>query len=247
MNNYLSKTVGNIVTEDYRTAGIFKKYKIDFCCNGNKNFGEVCETKKIDANSLIDELNLVKNSDQNTILDFQSWPLDLLTDYIEKKHHRYVEQRSPELQMYLSKLCRVHGDNHPELFKITELFNKSVGELAKHMKKEELILFPAIRKLVKMNYNNKIEKDVKLNSVSAPIQVMMSEHDTEGDRFREIAKLTDNYVPPADGCNTYRVTFSLLKEFEDDLHMHIHLENNILFPGAIELEDKIQEKFHLQV
>lgn len=247
MNNYLSKTVGNIVTEDYRTAGIFKKYKIDFCCNGNKNFGEVCETKKIDVDSLINELEEVKKSDQKSAVDFQSWPLDLLTDYIEKKHHRYVEQRSPELQMYLDKLCRVHGDKHPELFKIYELFNQSAGELAAHMKKEELILFPAIRKLVKLIYNNEIEKDVKLNSVSAPIQVMMSEHDTEGDRFREIAKLTDNFTPPADGCNTYRVTFSLLKEFEEDLHMHIHLENNILFPGAIEFENKIQEKMQLQV
>lgn len=247
MNNYLSKTIGNIVTEDYRTAGIFKKYKIDFCCNGNKNFGEVCEAKKINADSLSNELDAVKNTDQNTTIDFQSWPLDLLTDYIEKKHHRYIEQRAPGLQMYLQKLCRVHGDTHPELFKITELFNQSAGELGKHMKKEELILFPAIRKLVKLSYNGEIGNDVKLNSVSSPIQVMMSEHDTEGDRFRAIANLTHNYNTPADGCNTYRVTYSLLKEFEDDLHMHIHLENNILFPGAIELEDKVQERMQLKV
>ena len=247
MNNYLSKTIGTIVTEDYRTAEIFKKHNIDFCCNGNKNFGEVCETKKIDVGLLSDELKSVTNSDQKQTVDFLSWPLDLLTDYIEKKHHRYIEQRSPELQMYLDKLCKVHGNTHSELFKITELFNQSVGELAKHMKKEELILFPAIRKLVKLSYNSEIEKDVKLNSVSAPIQVMMSEHDIEGDRFREIARLTNNYITPPDGCNTYRVTLSLLKGFEDDLHMHIHLENNILFSGAIELEDKVQKKMQLQL
>lgn len=239
MNNYLSKTIGSIVTEDYRTAEIFKKYKIDFCCNGNKIFSEVCATKKIDENLLIGELSSVTNSDQKQAIDFQSWPLDLLTDYIEKKHHRYVEQRSPELQMYLDKLCRVHGDAHPELFQITGLFNQSVGELAKHMKKEELILFPAIRKLVKLSYNSEIEKDIKLNSVSAPIQVMMSEHNTEGERFYEIARFTNNYTTPPDGCNTYRVAFSLLKEFEDDLHIHIHLENNVLFPKAMKLEKEL--------
>lgn len=239
MNNYLSKTIGSIVTEDYRTAEIFKKYKIDFCCNGNKIFSEVCATKKIDENLLIGELSSVTNSDQKQAIDFQSWPLDLLTDYIEKKHHRYVEQRSPELQMYLDKLCRVHGDAHPELFQITGLFNQSVGELAKHMKKEELILFPAIRKLVKLSYNSEIEKDIKLNSVSAPIQVMMSEHNTEGERFHEIARFTNNYTTPPDGCNTYKVAFSLLKEFEDDLHIHIHLENNVLFPKAMKLEKEL--------
>ncbi len=241
MNNYLSKSIGSIVADDFRTATIFNKYKIDFCCNGHKNFGEVCEAKKIDIDALTNELDSVINSTQKANVDFQSWPLDLLADYIEKKHHRYIEQRSPEIKAYLDKLCKVHGNNHPELFKINELFSEGAGELAQHMKKEELMLFPKIKGLVKLVEKNNSEANKKPGSVSSIVQAMIAEHENEGVRFKQIAELTDNYSVPADGCSTYNVTFSLLKEFEEDLYMHIHLENNILFPGTIELEKKVNQ------
>jgi len=241
MNNYLSKSIGSIVADDFRTATIFNKYKIDFCCNGHKNFGEVCEAKKIDIDALTNELDSVINSTQKANVDFQSWPLDLLADYIEKKHHRYIEQRSPEIKAYLDKLCKVHGNNHPELFKITELFSEGAGELAQHMKKEELMLFPKIKGIVKLVEKNDSEANKKPGSVSSIVQSMIAEHENEGVRFKQIAELTDNYSVPADGCSTYNVTFSLLKEFEEDLYMHIHLENNILFPGTIELEKKVNQ------
>jgi len=241
MNNYLSKSIGSIVADDFRTATIFNKYKIDFCCNGHKNFGEVCEAKKIDIDALTNELDSVMNSTQKANVDFQSWPLDLLADYIEKKHHRYIEQRSPEIKAYLDKLCKVHGNNHPELFKINELFSEGAGELAQHMKKEELMLFPKIKGLVKLVEKNDSEANKKPGSVSSIVQAMIAEHENEGVRFKQIAELTDNYSVPADGCSTYNVTFSLLKEFEEDLYMHIHLENNILFPGTIELEKKVNQ------
>lgn len=160
---------------------------------------------------------------------------------MRKKHHRYIEQRSPEIKAYLDKLCRVHGKNHPELFKITELFNQGAGELAQHMKKEELMLFPKIKALVKLSEKGDVEKDKKPGSVSSIVQTMIAEHENEGVRFKQIAELTDNYSTPADGCSTYNVTYSLLKEFEEDLYMHIHLENNILFPGTLELEKKVNE------
>ncbi len=241
MNNYLSKSIGSIVADDFRTATVFNKYKIDFCCNGHKNFSEVCEVKKIDVDSLTEELNSVVNSEQKSTIDFQSWPLDLLADYIEKKHHRYIEQRSPEIKAYLDKLCRVHGKNHPKLFKITELFSQGAGELAQHMKKEELMLFPKIKALVKLSEKSDAEKDKKPGSVSSIVQSMIAEHENEGVRFKQIAELTDNYSTPDDGCSTYSVTYSLLKEFEEDLYMHIHLENNILFPETINLEKKVNE------
>ena len=241
MNNYLSKSIGSIVADDFRTATIFNKYKIDFCCNGHKNFGEVCEAKKIDIDARTNELDSVINSTQKANVDFQSWPLDLLADYIEKKHHRYIEQRSPEIKAYLDKLCKVHGNNHPELFKINELFSEGAGELAQHMKKEELMLFPKIKGLVKLVEKNDSEANKKPGSVSTIVQAMIAEHENEGVRFKQIAQLTDNYSVPADGCSTYNVTFSLLKEFEEDLYMHIHLENNILFPGTIELEKKVNQ------
>jgi len=183
----------------------------------------------------------VINSTQKANVDFQSWPLDLLADYIEKKHHRYIEQRSPEIKAYLDKLCKVHGNNHPELFKINELFSEGAGELAQHMKKEELMLFPKIKGLVKLVEKNDSEANKKPGSVSTIVQAMIAEHENEGVRFKQIAQLTDNYSVPADGCSTYNVTFSLLKEFEEDLYMHIHLENNILFPGTIELEKKVNQ------
>lgn len=239
MNDLENKTISEIVAEDYRTAKIFESYKIDFCCNGNKNFKDVIDTKKLDSEKIINELNSIKNKNNNSAMDYNSMPLDLLADYIEKKHHRYIEERTPDLKQYLAKLCNVHGDNHPELFEINRQFNESAGELAMHMKREELILFPYIRKMAAVIQKNEKINPPPFGSVENPIQAMMSEHEIEGERFKKISQITNNYTVPDDGCNTYRVTFSLLKEFEEDLHLHIHLENNILFPKAIEYEQKL--------
>jgi regulator of cell morphogenesis and NO signaling len=231
-----SLSVGSFVANDYRTASVFQKHGIDFCCKGGKTIDEVCESKKIDPDKLLSELAGISQQQDNEVSDFKSWPLDLLADYIEKKHHRYIEKTTPSLQAFLDKLCKVHGSAHPELFEIKNEFNASAGELAAHMKKEELILFPFIRKMVAPKNGN--EKFIKpgFGTVRNLIQMMMNEHDIEGERFRKITKLTKNYNPPSDACSTYKVTFALLKEFESDLHMHIHLENNILFPKSIELE-----------
>ncbi|REE16890.1 regulator of cell morphogenesis and NO signaling [Winogradskyella pacifica] len=232
------KEIGQYVADDFRTAAIFSKYKIDFCCNGNRTVEEACDKKGIDSNQLIDELNQVLNSKGAETIDYKSWPLDLLAEYIEKKHHRYVEEKIPVLRQFLDKLCRVHGERHPELFKINELFTASAGELASHMKKEELILFPFIKKMMKAKLEDGVVQPPQFGTVENPIAMMMEEHDNEGARFREIDALTNNYTPPADACNTYKVTFAMLDEFEKDLHLHIHLENNILFPEAIKLEQQ---------
>ncbi|WP_225036742.1 iron-sulfur cluster repair di-iron protein [Winogradskyella sp. SM1960] len=232
------KEIGQYVAEDFRTAAIFSKHKIDFCCQGNRTVEEACDKKGIDSNQLIEELNRVLNSKGGETIDYKSWPLDLLAEYIEKKHHRYVEEKIPVLRQFLDKLCKVHGSRHPELFKINELFVASAGELASHMKKEELILFPFIKKMVKAKIENGAVQSPQFGTVENPIAMMMEEHDNEGARFREIDALTNNYNPPADACNTYKVTFAMLEEFEKDLHLHIHLENNILFPEAIKLEEQ---------
>lgn len=242
MESLVEKPIGQIVVEDYRTAQIFKNHKIDFCCQGNRSIQEAAEKKKMDAQVLIDEIEALQKEEKEGTIDFQSWPLDLLADYIEKKHHRYVEEKIPVLKPYLEKLCKVHGDRHPELFEITEHFNTCAGELSAHMKKEELILFPAIRKMVKAKQTGtKLEKP-HFGTVQNPIQKMMMEHETEGERFRLIDDLSNNYTPPQDACNTYKVTFALLQEFENDLHQHIHLENNILFPNSAELEKELINK-----
>ena len=231
-------TIGEIVAEDFKTAAVFSKYGIDFCCKGQRTVEEVCDKNGIDPNELLDKLQAVINSKTDQSIDYRSWPLDLLAEYIEKKHHRYVEEKTPVLRQFLDKLCKVHGERHPELFEINELFLGCSGELASHMKKEELILFPFIKKMVTAKLQDSSLQSPSFGTVENPIAMMMQEHENEGDRLRKIALLTDNYTPPADACNTYKVTFAMLKEFEQDLHIHIHLENNILFPEAIKLEQQ---------
>lgn len=231
--------IGELVAQDYRTASVFKKYGIDFCCQGNRTIQDACESKKIDAKTVLTDLQNVGSEQSNGAADYNSWPLDLLADYIEKKHHRYVESKILEIKPFLDKICKVHGGRHPELFEIQEQFNASAGELAAHMKKEEFILFPFVRKMMKAQQEGAKVTAPGFGTVGNPVQMMMDEHTMEGERFSKIEALSDRYTPPQDACNTYAVTFALLKEFEQDLHMHIHLENNILFPKAIALEKEL--------
>ncbi|AUP81590.1 iron-sulfur cluster repair di-iron protein [Flavivirga eckloniae] len=232
------KQIGQFVAEDFRTAAVFSNYGIDFCCRGDRTVEEVCDKNDINVSELLGKLQNVLSSTTGQNIDYKSWPLDLLVDYIEKTHHRYVAKKVPVLLQFLDKLCNVHGENHPELFEINEHFKASAGELAAHMKKEELVLFPFVKKMVNATISQSGIQAPHFGTVENPIAMMKDEHDNEGVRFREIAKLTNNYTPPADACNTYRVAYAMLEEFEKDLHLHIHLENNILFPGAIKLEQQ---------
>jgi regulator of cell morphogenesis and NO signaling len=228
--------IGEYVAKDFRTAALFSKYGIDFCCNGNRSIEEACQKKAVTADVLLQEIETVLSSKSDSGIDYNAWPIDLLADYIEKTHHRYVSEKTPILLQFLDKLSRVHGAKHPELLLINELFKGCAGELAQHMKKEELILFPFIKKMVHATLSDELIELPHFETIQNPIAMMMHEHDAEGVRFRKIAELTNNYTPPADGCNTYKVTFAMLEEFEQDLHKHIHLENNILFPKAAKLE-----------
>ncbi len=239
MNFQENNIIGELVAQDYRAAAVFKKYGIDFCCQGNRTIEDACVAKNLDSKLVVTDLNSINQVSSEGTTDYKSWPIDLLADYIEKKHHRYVEEKTQEIKPYLDKICRVHGERHPELFEINEHFNAAAGELATHMKKEELVLFPFVRKMAKAKQENTVPDTPHFGTVENPIQMMMNEHTTEGERFRKIETLSNNYTPPQDACNTYRVTFALLKEFEQDLHLHIHLENNMLFPKAIELEKQL--------
>lgn len=231
------KHIREFVAADFRTAAVFSKYKIDFCCRGDRPIDEVCEKNNISLDAILQDLDKVINSSSEQTIDYKSWPTDLLADYIQKKHHRYVLEKTPVLRQFLDKLCKVHGGRHPELFKVNELFTASTNELTRHMKDEESILFPYIREMVEAKSDGKPKPPTeKFGTVESPIATMLDEHDAEGVRFREIARITDDYTPPADACNTYRVAFQMLEEFEKDLHLHIHLENNILFRSAVDLE-----------
>jgi regulator of cell morphogenesis and NO signaling len=229
-------TIGEYVAKDFRTAALFSKYGIDFCCNGNRSIEEACQKKAVNPAVLLQEIETVLLSKSDSGIDYNAWPIDLLADYIEKTHHRYVSEKTPILLQFLAKLSRVHGASHPELILINELFQGCAEELAQHMKKEELILFPFIKKMVHATLSDELIELPHFETIQNPIAMMMHEHDAEGVRFRKISELSNNYTPPADGCNTYKVTFAMLEEFEQDLHKHIHLENNILFPKAAKLE-----------
>lgn len=229
--------VGELVAKDYQTASIFQIHGIDFCCNGNRSIKEVCTRAKVTTDELIQELDVVLNGKVIFNNEIQSLPIDELAEHIEKVHHSYVQKQIPVLNAFLEKLVKVHGERHPELLEIREAFKSSSEQLTMHMKKEELLLFPHVRKMVRAIKNNEKVGPAIFGTVLNPIEVMKAEHETEGDRFRRIAEWSNNYMPPEDACNTYRVAFNLLREFESDLHLHIHLENNILFPKAIELEE----------
>ena len=238
MNVLEQPTIGEYVAKDFRTAAIFSKYGIDFCCKGNRTIEEASEKKGLDFNQIEKEVTQVLAIQGTNTIDFNSLPSDLLIDYIEKTHHRYVEEKSAVLVPFLDKLTKVHGENHPELFAIHELFVGCANELAQHMKKEELVLFPFIKQMDNALRTGEAIEQPHFGTVENPIAMMKHEHENEGDRFVKIAELTNNYTPPADACNTYKVTFAMLQEFEQDLHKHIHLENNILFPRAIAMESK---------
>jgi regulator of cell morphogenesis and NO signaling len=228
-------TVGDLVAQDARAATIFEKYQIDFCCNGNKTLREACaDEEKVGAVELA-LAGLLETPAPSGVsaLDYRGWPIDLLADYIEKKYHRETTRKSDSIRGHLDKICRVHGENHPELFEIKDLFEESAGELAMHMQREELVLFPFIRKMV---LNGKAPV-AAFGSVENPIRALSHEHEEEGERFRKIAALSNDYTVPADGCQTYRLTFQQLKEFELMLHFHIHLENNLLFPQALQMAE----------
>lgn len=238
--NTKTDLIGNMVAEDFRTAAVFKRHGIDFCCKGGRTIEEACTSKKLDPEKVYAELESLPANEGGSI-DFGSWPLDLLADYIEKTHHRYVEEKTPVLQAFLDKLCKVHGNRNPELFEINTLFNESAHDLAAHMKKEELILFPFVRNMIKAKISGGVLPHPAFGTVENPVSMMQHEHSVEGDRFRRIAEITHEYLPPADACNTYKVAFAMLQDFENDLHKHIHLENNILFPKAIQLEKEFIE------
>ncbi len=234
------KTIGSIVADDFRAASVLTAHGIDFCCKGGRTVEEVCRKHDLDPAELTREIMEVLSRDANVGEEYKNWTMTKLTEHIEQVHHRYVEAQSAVLKIYLNKLCKVHGDRHPELFEIFNEFEECSEAMAVHMKKEELILFPFIRRMEKARTEGSPLPVAQFGSVNNPVEMMKEDHDAEGERFRRIEKLSNGYQNPPDGCATYSTAMNMLREFEQDLHMHIHLENNILFPRAIEFEEKLR-------
>jgi regulator of cell morphogenesis and NO signaling len=224
-------TIGEVVRLNFKAAQLFEKHQIDFCCGGDKTLGKACSDSGVDFSTLNGEIEeLLKiNDPESKYID--GLGMDQLCDYIVSRHHSYVAENIPFLKQKLQKLCDVHGSHHPELFEINKLFGLVAENLAAHMDKEEQILFPVLRKLAQQLKSGTPDSE-EVEKARLSIAELEEEHTAEGERFGEIAKLSNQYTMPPDGCNTFDVTYRTLKEFEQDLHRHIHLESNVLFKKA---------------
>lgn len=226
-------TIGEIVAQDFRAAEIFKEAGIDFCCGGKKGIDESCLEKGIDPHELSEKLEMLESYPNTTTNNFIEWEPGFLSDYIVNTHHKYVLKTLPDLVMYTEKIASVHGTRHPELEEVAALFSKINIELLQHLKKEEEVLFPMVKEALVTGSEN------AMSTIISEITRMSAEHEFAGGAMDRINFLTSGYKVPPDGCNTYHVAFKLLDQFEADLHKHVHLENNILYPKALALTKNI--------
>lgn len=234
-NTTLNKTIGEIVALDYRTAEVFKNYGLDFCCGGGKTLNKACERKGINEKAVLNDLATV--TVDRPADNYKDWSLDFLIDYIVQNHHHFVRRKLPEIKEYAKKVAKVHGKTYPELKQMLTLFVILKDELLIHLEKEEELLFPYIKDLTKLQEEGKSLKDALISKrAEESIRMMKEEHEEAGEILDKMAKLSNDFTPPKDDCTTFRVYFQNLKAFRDDLHKHIHLENNILFPQVLEIE-----------
>ena len=239
MHLNLQTPVGEIARFNYKTVEVFEKLRIDFCCGGDLSLEEACKRQKVNADEVLVSIKKLFGSTQTDNDPIHALPLGQLIDHIISVHHAYVLESIPVLQRFLNKITGVHGTNHPELAVVEDYFNQAAANLLQHMQKEEQILFPAIKEMLLAKSGEAEFSGSHCGTVQSPISVMKQEHEAEGDRFEKISAMTNNYTIPADACNTFAYAYQKLQEFEQDLHRHIHLENNILFPEAINLEKEL--------
>jgi regulator of cell morphogenesis and NO signaling len=232
----MNATVGEIVATDFRTASVFERFGIDFCCGGRRSLEDACRSVEADPAAVIRALDALPTAAAETE-DVTRWPLTRLIDHIVSTHHAYVQSTSPTIGHYLAKLEEVHGARHPELHRVAAAFARLSGDLAQHMLKEEQVLFPYVRELVDHADQTFGAPRSPFGSVANPIRMMEREHREAADEVRIIRELTNGYTAPGDGCTTYAVCLAELAQFERDLHRHVHLENNVLFPRAVALEN----------
>ena len=237
-------TLAEIVKADYHTAGLLESLNLDYCCRGKRTLKEACNEAGLKVDDVIEKLENSPNQ-QDTTYKYDEWELDFLVDYIVNIHHSYVKKYMPLIAAHSEKVMNAHSENHPEVKEITELFATVKNELESHMMKEERMLFPYMKKLAEAKRGVSEFELAPFGTIQNPIKVMEMEHEGAGNLFYRIRELSNNYSVPADGCITFKTLYDELKEFENDLHIHIHLENNILHPKAIELEKNLSKNiFH---
>lgn len=239
MYNYEVQTIKEIVTQNFKTAAVFEKYSLDFCCKGGVTIADACKEKQINPATVIADLEQLTDAADSISQRFNEWNAEFLATYIVENHHSYVRQAIPALVAHTQKIASVHGGRHPELKQVAAIFTDVANDMISHMHKEEMILFPYVVALYRSSQDKAPVPRAPFGTAKNPIAMMEQEHESAGSMMYEIRELTNNYAIPDDACTTYRVALQELKEFERDLHQHVHLENNILFPKAVALEEML--------
>jgi regulator of cell morphogenesis and NO signaling len=240
MENIDKKPIGQIVADNYAVWQVFESHKIDYYNKGRQRLEEVADQYKIDLQTLKSEIEKKEGNQSEENEDFNSWTLDALSDYIVTTYHRYADKQIQVIKPALEKVCGEYGDRHPGLPEIKKLFDEAAGVVAVHQKKEELMLFPFIRKMADAEKNNKaFGRPSATRSVEGPVDMLTHEHHQQSDLFQKIAQLSHDYTLPAGTDGAFKDSLRLLKEFATNLHQHLHLENNILFPKALQLEKEL--------
>jgi regulator of cell morphogenesis and NO signaling len=228
MYNLLDRPLSQIVLENFQTAQILENHGLDFCCKGKRTLRAACTEKGITAETVVAQLNNIL-TENNGFSNFQNLSLSMLADYIVETHHAYVRRNMPLISGYLFKIATKHGDKFPYMKRVFVLFAQVRTELESHLSKEEEVVFPAIKKLEQQGTASAV------TYMHEPIRAMEEEHEVAGTLLQKIRELTNNYEMPDGSCTTFRLAINALKDFESNLHHHVHLENNILFPKAISL------------
>jgi regulator of cell morphogenesis and NO signaling len=243
MNLDGARTVRELAIEIPNATRTFERLGIDYCCGGSRSLNDACMHAHVTVKDVLSELeqgSTFKPGSASNGKSFSGGTLAGLVEHIVNTHHVYVKQELPRLQQLLRKVVSVHGAAHPELGSIQQVFQEMSAELSSHMMKEEHILFPYIVALENAVSNGRPKPRPAFGTVSNPVHMMELEHDSAGTALKEIKTLSSNYEPPEGACFSYRTLYTALKEFESDLHQHIHLENNMLFPRAIAMESGTQ-------
>jgi regulator of cell morphogenesis and NO signaling len=225
------QTLASIVKNSPRAVPVLEKYDLDFCCKGKRLLADACNEKGLAVDDIVNELATAIASPSGKSMPFTEMSAEQLIGHILIHHHFYVKQSMPLIYTHLEKVASKHGDRFPYMKEVFQLFSALRNEMVSHMQKEEFILFPRIKELEKLQAGKQGSR-LSQNFINEPIGVMEDEHTHAGDTMFKIRALTNNYIAPEEACTTFKVSLAELKEFEEDLHQHVHLENNILFPKA---------------
>jgi len=235
----IQTTVGELVRQVPDRARVFESNKIDYCCGGKVSLADACRKKGVSTDAVVQQLSALDTGNHDrTIIDADAMSLTELADHVEQTHHAYLKEELPRLDFMTEKVWRVHGEHEPRLRQVREAFVALKAEMEPHMMKEEHVLFPMIRQLETATST----PEFHCGSVANPIRQMEHEHDQAGDALKIIRTATDDFVPPEWACNTYRAMLDAMEKLESDLHQHVHKENNVLFPKAIELELQLRQR-----